>query len=117
MSDRLTRRDVVWGYLAQLMNLAGGLLLLPVLVLRLTPEEVGLWFVFLSMVSFAQLIELGLQPTLARSAAYVYSGVKDLRSEGLVGASVGASVDASLLRRLKLWRAWGSTTSQTRSSR
>ena len=88
ISDRLTRRDVVWGYIAQLMNLAGGILLLPLLVMRLTPEEVGLWFVFLTMVSLAQIIELGLQPTLARSAAYVYSGADDLRSTGLVSTGV-----------------------------
>lgn len=100
MSDRLTRRDLVWGYLAQLMSLAGGILLLPLLVLHLSSEEVGLWFVFLTMVSLAQLIELGLQPTLARSAAYVYSGVDDLHSEGLRNAVAGAAVDMSLLRRL-----------------
>lgn len=100
MNDRLTRRDLVWGYLAQLMNLAGGILLLPLLVLHLSSEEVGLWFVFLTMVSLAQLIELGLQPTLARSAAYVYSGVDDLRREGLMSANAGATVDISLLRRL-----------------
>lgn len=100
MNNRLTRRDLAWGYLAQLMSLAGGILLLPVLILRLTPEEVGLWFVFLTMVSLAQIIELGLQPTLARSAAYVYAGVDDLRSEGLLSSNAGATVDLSLLMRL-----------------
>ena len=100
MSGRLTHRDVVWGYFAQLMNLAGGILLLPLLVLHLSPEEVGLWFVFLTIVSMAQLIELGLQPTLARSAAYVYSGVDELHSEGLRTAIAGSTVNMALLSRL-----------------
>lgn len=100
MTERLTRTDVLWGYLAQLMNLAGGILLLPLLVLHLSSEELGLWFVFLTLVSLAQLIEQGLQPTLARSAAYVYSGIDDLNSEGLRTAISGSEVNFSLLGRL-----------------
>ncbi|MEQ1682324.1 MAG: O-unit flippase-like protein [Burkholderiaceae bacterium] len=100
MRERLTRRDLAWGYSAQFVNLAGGIVLLPLLVIFLTPEEVGLWFVFLTMASLAQLIELGLQPTLARNAAYVFTGVNDLRSEGVSYANLGACVDVSLLRRL-----------------
>jgi O-antigen/teichoic acid export membrane protein len=100
MSHALTRRDVAWGYVAQFMNLAGGLLLLPVLLLRLSPQEVGLWFVFLTMVSLAQLIELGLQPTLARNAAYVYAGASDLRSQGLGKPAATRHVDLTLLRQL-----------------
>lgn len=101
MAGALSRGDVAWGYVAQLMNLAGGLLLLPVLLWRWTPEEIGLWFVFLTMVSLAQLLELAVQPTLVRSAAYVYAGATALRSQGLgEPVTAGQAVDRALLWQL-----------------
>jgi O-antigen/teichoic acid export membrane protein len=100
MPERLTRSDLIWGYLAQVMNLAGGLLLLPILVLHLSPEEIGMWFVFLTMVSLAQILEQGLLPTLARYASYVYSGVDEINGEGLSKKIVDKKVNLTLLRRL-----------------
>lgn len=99
MKSRLSVVDLAWGYSAQLLNLAAGVLLLPLLALHAVPEVVGLWLVFITLVSLAQLIELGLQPTLARAVAYAHAGVSGLRSEGLAApvASDGRADEATLL--------------------
>lgn len=49
----------------------------------MAPEEVGLWFVFITLVSFAQVLEFGFQPTLARNAAYIHAGAQKLTAEGI----------------------------------
>lgn len=100
MSLSLTRRDVFWGYAAQFLNISAGLLLLPLIVRFLTPEEVGFWFVFLALASFAQLMELGFQPTIARNAAYVYAGAQHLQPVGLAPSSQSSPVNVQLLADL-----------------
>src|SRR6266567_8101153 len=72
----ISRRDIYWGYAAQLLNVGAGLILLPVVVRYFSPEDVGLWFVFITLAGLAQLLEFGFQPTLARNTAYVYAGAR-----------------------------------------
>ena len=83
MLRSVTRRDLYWAYIAQALNVGGGLVLLPILLRCLPTEDVGLWFVFISLASLAQLPELGFQPTLARNMAYVYSGARSLGARGV----------------------------------
>lgn len=83
MAKPVTRRDVLWGYAASALNIGAGLILLPVILRYLSTEDVGLWFVFVALAGFAQILEFGFQPTLARNAAYVYSGKQSLIKEGL----------------------------------
>lgn len=78
-----TRSDLFWGYAAQGLNIGAGFLLLPLLARHLTADDVGLWFVFVTLASLAQLLEFGFQPTLARNVAYVYSGAEELSRAGL----------------------------------
>lgn len=78
----ISLRDVNWGFLSQGLNIATGLLLLPVVLIFLSRGEVGLWFVFSSLAGLAQLLELGLQPTIARYVAYIYGGAQQLETEG-----------------------------------
>jgi len=85
----LTRRDVFWGYTAQALNIGVGLIMLPV-ILRFMPSfQVGLWFVFVTIASLTQLLELGFQPTIARNVSYLYAGAQQLSATGLSPASRG----------------------------
>lgn len=57
--------------------------MLPAVVGFMPTDEVGLWFVFVSIAGMAQLLELGFQPILIRNFAYVYAGAKELQAEEL----------------------------------
>lgn len=83
MPQSTTHRDLVWGYVAQFLNVGTGILLLPVVLHFLSPADVGLWIVFVTLGSLAQLLEFGFQPTIARNAAYIYGGANSLQKEGL----------------------------------
>lgn len=83
MTRPVTKRDLLWGYSASVLNIGAGLILLPVILRFLPPEDVGLWFVFITLASLAQLLEMGFQPTIARNAAYVYAGAQSLQKVGL----------------------------------
>ena len=53
-------------------------------MLRTLPsEELGLWFVLLSFTQFFTLVELGLQSTLVRSAAFLFAGAVEIPALGV----------------------------------
>jgi O-antigen/teichoic acid export membrane protein len=79
----LFKREIIWGYFAQSLNIGAGLLLLPIILHELNNAQVGLWFVFITISSLGQLIEFGLQPTISRNVTYIYSGVNYLVKSGL----------------------------------
>lgn len=94
-------RDVSWAYLAQTLNIGAGLLLLPAVLLYLPTEDVGLWFVFITLASIAQLLEFGFQPTIVRNTAYVFAGARSLESQGVPGrVCTDAAVDPVLLNEI-----------------
>lgn len=98
---QVSSSDILWGYIAQVFNLGAGLLLLPFILIWLSKEQVGLWFVFLTLGSLAQLLELGFQPTLARNTAYIFSGAKNIKSYGIPARDQGdREIDLQLLSSL-----------------
>jgi O-antigen/teichoic acid export membrane protein len=83
MSPSNQSADLRWGYFAQVLNIGSGLLLLPFVVHYLPTEQVGLWFVFITLGALAQLLEFGFQPTVARNTVYVYAGARTLAATGM----------------------------------
>lgn len=101
MATSVTRTDIAWGYIAQALNIGAGIILLPVILYYLPPEDVGLWFVFVTLGSLAQLLEFGFQPTLVRNTAYVYAGAKELVHKGLPPPPApGQPLNHALLKEL-----------------
>ena len=83
MIKSLTISTLFWGYSASILNVSSSIVLLPIILINLKPEDVGLWFVFVTLVSLTQLLELGFQPTIARNAAYIYAGAQKLEKVGI----------------------------------
>lgn len=101
MRTHTHRRDVAWGYLAQALNIGAGLLLLPAVLRYLPTDDVGIWFVFITLSSLAQLLEFGFQPTIARNTAYVFAGARALTEHGVpTEVHGGEQMDAHLLADL-----------------
>lgn len=83
MEIKITKKDVLWGYLAQFFNIGAGVLLLPV-ILKLLPSDIlGVWYIFLTIAGLVQILDFGFQPTFGRNIAYIFSGATQLKSEGL----------------------------------
>lgn len=89
-----------WGYFAQSLNVGAGLLLLPVAIRFLSPEDLGLWFVFMTLGSLAQLLEFGFQPTIARNVAYILAGATAINKQGLPNFDTQRQPSEKLLAQL-----------------
>ena len=91
------KADVVWNYIGTIVSMTSGFILLPLLMLYLTDEELGLWYVYLAISNFALLFEFGFSPTFARNIVYVMSGVRRLSAKGCDTSSVEEGIDWHLL--------------------
>lgn len=94
---RTRKSDVIWNYIGTIVSMASGFILLPLMLMYLTDEELGLWYVYVAIANFAMLFEFGFNPTFARNIVYVVSGARRLSSEGLDRDSVKPGIDWHLL--------------------
>lgn len=79
----LSKKDVVWNYIGTIFNLGTGLITLPLILKFLTPAEIGINYLFLSVSSLVGLLDFGFTPQFSRNITYVFSGADELHKEGL----------------------------------
>ena len=101
-----SRRSRVWGYAAQALNIGAGLVLLVPVAAYLPPEAVGLWLVFVTLSTMAQLLELGFQPSIGRQVAYVKAGVLTLQATGISPPLSKGPMDQALAQDLLMAARW-----------
>lgn len=71
----LCRLPELWHMISTAIRLGTGLLILPVALRVLMPEEMGLWYLLTSLVSLSVLAEMGLSQSVLRYVAAVQSGL------------------------------------------
>lgn len=100
MRIRASKRDVLWNYIGTIVSMTSGFILTPLLLMFLTEEEIGLWYVFVAISNFTVLFEFGFNPTFARNIVYCVSGASSTAREGRPELSREGTVDVNLLSRL-----------------
>ncbi|VBB45112.1 putative membrane protein [uncultured Paludibacter sp.] len=93
------RKDVLWNYVATFMRVASGIILLPVVLNKLSGEDVGLWNIFLQIGGLALLLDFGFLNSFGRNVTYIFSGVKELKAQGYVSVDENdKSINYDLLK-------------------
>ena len=67
---------------------------------QLSPEDLGLWYVFLSLGGLASLVDFGFFPTMSRVTAYLWAGAEEIMETGV--PPVRATDDAPLSPNYRL---------------
>ena len=96
MGVDITRKDVIWSYVAKFFLIGSGLVTLPLILNMLTKEEVGMNYLMLTVGSIVGLLDFGFSPQFGRNFTYVNSGARSLLKEGVMEES-GGEVDWHLL--------------------
>ena len=81
--DRLRRSTVVWSWVFNGFRLATGLLLLPLVLRKLSTEELGMYYVLLSQVALAPVIDFGFSSTILRFVSYAMGGAETIQAHGV----------------------------------
>ncbi|MGI9875670.1 O-unit flippase-like protein [Vibrio chagasii] len=100
MKYRVEKKDVIWGYLSQALNMASSLMLLPFILYFLTQEDVGVWYVFITFIGLIQLLEFGFLPTISRYISYVFSGADEISDKYVPEEVNKDSVNVQLLSNI-----------------
>lgn len=79
----ISKKDVAWNYLATFFSLATGIIVLPFILHKLSPEEIGMNYLMQTVSSIVMLIDFGFRPQFGRNFTYVLSGVQSLKAEGV----------------------------------
>jgi O-antigen/teichoic acid export membrane protein len=98
---QIGRKDLLWNYVATSMRILSGIIVLPVALRMLPSEEMGIWSIFLSLMTITSLLDFGFSNSFSRNVTYVYSGVKELKTKGYAVAET-SEVDYGLLKTLLL---------------
>lgn len=75
------KKDVIWSYVGTAFYYCGSLILIPFMTAFLSSEDLGLWYIFLAIANFTQLLDAGFNPAFARNIVYCLSGAKDISSK------------------------------------
>lgn len=92
------KKDIIWNYAATFLKIASGILLLPAILKKMPSEEVGIWSVFVTITAFANLFDLGFNPSFARNVSYIFSGVRTLQAKGFESVDEVKEMDYGLLK-------------------
>lgn len=83
MEIKISKKDVLWNYIAQFFNLGAGMIVLPVVLHLLSADEVGMNYLMLSVSSLVALADFGFSSQFGRNITYVFSGAQELKKEGM----------------------------------
>ena len=97
--NRLRSSTVVWSWVFNGFRLATGLLLLPLVLRKLSTTELGMYYVLLSQVALAPVIDFGFSPTILRFVSYAMGGAETIQAHG-VSKGTGSGPNFGLLWQL-----------------
>lgn len=98
MEIKVTKKDIIWSYSAKFFNIAAGLITLPLVLNKLSAEEVGLNYIMMTVGTLVALFDFGFAPQFGRNITYIFSGTQTLRKEGVDPNDVGTQINYHLLK-------------------
>jgi O-antigen/teichoic acid export membrane protein len=97
---RLYNSSVVWTWAINGFRVAGGLLLLPLLLRVLPREDLGMYYVFLSLYALLPVVDFGFSVSVTRYVGYAMGGATELKPQGLVHNETSTAPNYLLLWQL-----------------
>lgn len=79
----ITKKDVAWGYIGQLFSLFSGLITLAIILKMLSPEEVGMNYIMLTISTLVSLLDFGFAAQFGLNFTLIHSGSQRLLKEGV----------------------------------
>ena len=80
---KIDKSDLLWNYIATFLKIASSALLLPLILNLLPSETVGIFVIFMTITALAALVDFGFNSSFTRNVSYIFSGVKELKVEGV----------------------------------
>ncbi len=96
------KKDFLSSFLKSFVIFSSGLILLPLIINFLKDEELGFYYIFLSISSVSTFFDFGFNPTFSRYIAYVHSGSQDLDKIEYKNGQINLKLFFGLLKTSKI---------------
>ena len=63
-AQRIYQSAIAWNFLSTFLRVGAGVIILPMILRTMPPEQLGLWYVFGTLGAFATLLDFGFEPTV-----------------------------------------------------
>jgi len=96
----ITKKDVIWSYAATFFSIGTGFITLPLILNKLSVDEVGMNYLMLTVGAFVSLLECSFAGQIGRNITYVFSGAQKIYKEGLEPVEKDKEINYHLLATL-----------------
>lgn len=80
--DKLSRKDIITGYIARVVSICSGLFTLPFVLRMLNENEIAFNYITITLMSLVVLFDMGFSSQFARNFAFIFGGAQTLSKEG-----------------------------------
>jgi O-antigen/teichoic acid export membrane protein len=98
---KAVKKDFFSSFAKSFIVFSTGLILLPLIIYFLQEEELGFYFIFLSISTISSFFDFGFNPTFSRYISYVVSGSQDLNNIENKNEKINLSLLYGLLKASK----------------
>ncbi len=103
MEIKIQNKDIIWSYIGQIFTFGTAALTLPPILKNLSPEEIGLNYLFQTIIAMVALFDFGFSPQFGRNITYVLGGAQTLKKDGIgIHQKEGATINYHLFKSLIL---------------
>ena len=82
MNIKLSLKDIIWSYFGVVIKAGANLIILPVCLRYMSADEMGMFYIFMSINAMMLLFDLGFSPTITRFVSYAFGGAKTVTEKG-----------------------------------
>lgn len=100
MIKKVAKSALLWSVFSTGLRFGGGILVLPLIAIKLPPEQVGLWFLMTAFTRIIPLFDLGFAHNLTRAIATAWAGAGSISKFGYDSESRSEGPNMLLLARL-----------------
>jgi hypothetical protein len=98
--QRVRKSAVLWSWIFNVLRLASGLILLPLVLRKLSTPDLGMYFVLFSLSAIVPLVDFGFGPTIGRFVTYAMGGAESIQPHGVARPGNSANPNYQLLGEL-----------------
>lgn len=99
MKSNLSKKDIFWTYFSKAFTLLSGIITLPLILSWLSEEEIAVNYLFLNIISYTVIFDLGFSPQFSRNIAFAFGGAQNIKRIGYENAE-GDSINYHLVKNI-----------------
>ena len=96
---KVTKVTLLISLLTQFLRYGVNILILPLILNKFSTDVLAIWYVFIAIQQFANLLDFGISPSFSKSFSFVYAGASELKEDGCTIEQTG-TISFPLLKKL-----------------